>query len=187
MTCICGEDPGFGPCETHNPEAFAAWLAEEVPRLAKARAEGDPIYRRGVEEMTVDAASVPELAELRAALSDLAREQLDNDWGLVTSMESWPSAWEFALAARDDWRNMVLPYERNALRERLAAFTANNEYPLGDDHDEVSLSGALRGGSSEELRQEAQGLAEIARCAMELERMLRDHAAGWSTTAADYP
>ncbi|MGV9535052.1 hypothetical protein ACWEU6_22035 [Streptosporangium sandarakinum] len=183
--CLCGQE-AICPCEIHEPEAFTTWLTEKAPRLAKARADGDPIYNRSLDDMADHTANVPELAELRAALSDLAREQLEKDWDLTLGMEPWPDAWEFALTARDSWRDMVLPCERNALRERLAAATLNDEYPLGYK-DEVDLSGQLRPVSNEDLWKEAQALAEIARRALELERMLRDHAGGWATAATQYP
>ncbi|MFF4417445.1 hypothetical protein ACFYY8_33390 [Streptosporangium sp. NPDC001559] len=182
--CMCeahAHDPGLSPCETHTPETFAAWLTEKAPRVAAARAAGDPLA--DLYPLPERAADVAELANLRAALSEPAHELLETEWDLVNGHgEQWPHANEFALAARDSWQDMVPVYERNVLREELASATIG-DYPIDDR--ELGRSG-LRVATSEELLEEADELAVLVQHAQAMERMLRDHAAGRATTVADY-
>ncbi|GHE48274.1 hypothetical protein GCM10017673_57510 [Streptosporangium violaceochromogenes] len=185
MTCICEAyalDPGLGPCETHDPEAFTAWLSKQAPRVAAAREAGDPLWE--LYPLPARGADVPQFAALRAALSAPAREWLDNEWGLITGGGGpWPHAHELLLAARDSWRDMVPVVERNVLRELLASATGE-DYPV---HDSGELNFyAPKVGTPSDLLEEADTLADIARRALALERMLRDHANDRTSTAADY-
>jgi len=191
--CNCDTAPEFraGPCEIHEAEAFSQWLPGEAPRMAAARKRGDTLYNR--RSFPAQAADVPELANLRAALSDLAREMLDKQWSDLARIpgvdSQWPYANELVLAARDELMTVALMYERNALRSRLAAQMGVKEYPFkgSSEGGEVASEQVMRFFVAEQLRKEADVLAELSRRALELERMLRDHSAGWLTKAADYP
>ncbi|MFJ2034003.1 hypothetical protein [Streptosporangium sp. NPDC087985] len=188
--CNCDTAPGFrvGPCEIHEAAAFAEWLPEEAPRAAAARKSGDPLYSR--RSFPAQAGDVPELANLRAALSEPARELLDKQWSELARVDSqWPYANELVLAARDEWRTVTPVYERDVLRGQLATQMGVKKYPFKDDSEggEIASDQVMRFFVAERLRKEADVLAELSRRALELERMLRDHAAGWSTSATDYP
>lgn len=177
--CNCDIEPEDRPCpcEIHDTEAFVAWLSQAAPRVAAARIAEDPLY--DLYPLPALAADVPELAKLRAALSEPARELLDESWGLMTQSESWPYANELALSARDSWLDMVQAWERDVLREHLRDATT-------DQGSVVETGSSFDPCTAEQLLEEADALARLADRTLALERMLRDHAANGSTTADDY-
>ncbi|MEV5411027.1 hypothetical protein AB0K60_19555 [Thermopolyspora sp. NPDC052614] len=184
--CNCDPDPAcrIGPCATHEAAEYAAWMAETAPRLAAAQAAGDPFINR--DHWPVDAADIPEFAPLRAALSAPARAHFDEEWRSQAEIAEWPGPWETALAIRDAPQAVAASIERDTMRMRLGRHNedaaAFPHYPIGEEYEEFLSADT----TPEDLRAEADALAMLARDALLMERMLRDHAAGRATSADDY-
>lgn len=162
-----------GPCPTHERDARITWLATEWPRYAAATTANDPFIVR--EYWPADAADIPEFAVHRAALSPQARQWFDRDWEDTAGFD-WCMATEQALKIRDDGHALVEAHERNAVRAHLAQAGRDEEYPIGthcDDFEEYTTTASV-----EDLLAEADLLAELARRALAVERLLRSHAAG---------
>lgn len=184
MTCNCGIEHALGPCSTHHRADYLTWLTERAPRLAAAEAQGDPFVDR--QYWDSGAAEIEEFAAYRAALSGVAREHFDQKWDVEARCAEWPSAWETALIIRDTWSTLVAAQERDALRERLAQASRDEEYPIGhhgEDYEEFPDNVA----SAEGLVSEADKLAALSARALHLERMLREHAAGMAQDESDVP
>ncbi|MER6171329.1 hypothetical protein [Streptosporangium sp. NPDC001681] len=183
--CNCDyEEAAIGPCPTHHADDYQAWLTERAPRLAAAEAADDPFLKQLGDNLPY-AEDIPEFTPLRSTLSEPARELFDRDWenGLI---EPWPDSWELALKIRDEWPTLVLPQERDAARLDLAKYVSLDDYPFGAEETSGHENDPYDGGISrtpEQLLEEADQLAELARRATQLEKLLRDHAAGGTTRA----
>jgi hypothetical protein len=184
--CNCDAEPEcrLSPCETHEATEYAAWMAENAPRLAAAQAAGDPfIDRHG---WSSAAADIPEFAPLRAALSAPARAHFDEEWRSQAEIAEWPEPWEAALAIRDAPQAVAASIERDTMRVRLGRHNedaaAFPRYPIGEEYEEFLSADT----TPEDLRAEADALGELARNALRLERMLRDHAVGLTKPATYY-
>ncbi|MGR6915394.1 hypothetical protein ACU635_14210 [[Actinomadura] parvosata] len=172
--CDVPEEARLGPCPTHATDEYRAWVEETAPRYAKALNATDPFIDR--EDWPADASQIPEFQPLRNALSPEAREVFDDDWQLEADHGEGLDAWETALTIRDTWPDLVLGYERDALRCKLSQAGRDGQYPIGHSSDDPYDS--TQPFANEQLLEEADQLAELARRAQHLERMLRDHAAG---------
>ncbi|MFC7582465.1 hypothetical protein ACFQYP_00645 [Nonomuraea antimicrobica] len=174
--CNCDAPPEarIGPCPTHEADEYRMWTTEKAPRYAEAAAARDPFIDR--DEWPSDAAEIPEFQALRNALSGPARDMFDYDWQLEADHGEGLDAWETALTIRDTWAELVLGYERDALRHKLAQASREDQYPIGHPMDDAYDSTTPF--THEQLLAEADELAELVRRAQQVERLLRDHAAG---------
>ena len=182
--CMGPHDMLICPCEGCEPEKFDQWFKERAPRLARARAVGDPIYDFESDDLSDFFEALPEFAQLKAALSELAQSRLEDEWGYARGGE-WPSGPEFVLMVRDEWRNLVLPLERDTLRAEISGMVNSTEYPLSGHMEsgyEMDLDAPL---TPADLEAEAEELEELAARVTAMAQMIRDHLRGRTTTAAE--
>lgn len=175
-TCPCdyADEPGADPCSEHKPDEYQEWLAAQAPRLAAAKAAGDPFLDQ--KYLPEDATKIPEFRAFRAALSDVGRARFDEEWELTVAYDHFPNAWEMALAIRDSPTEMIAPRERNALRRQVANLCLDEGYPISG-HGVDCYEFSTRVATPKELLTEADRLAEVASHMRRVEEMLREHAA----------
>lgn len=170
--CHLTDSARIGPCARHAPEVRNNWLKQSAPRLAAALADGDPFVQ--VIEQRPQADQVPEFAPLRDQLSDIACAFFDHEWAINVEVGEYPHLWEDALTVRDRWRELAPAVERDALRRMVADLCDSDVYPVGESFWELFDSGPA---APEHLEREADKLGNVARHALELEQMIRDHLA----------
>lgn len=179
--CDVPEESRLGPCPTHNPDTYRTWITNKAPRLAAAEAASDPFIER-LSQQFPDACDIPEFDAYRKSLSEDAVQLFDKDWENGLS-EAWPDQWELALKIRDDWQALVLPQERQALRVTVTHSSGADEYPFSEDESSPYSRDLDTVRTPTELLEEADQLAKFITEARQLERMLRDHAAGGTLRA----
>lgn len=183
MRCACELTSGAltPPCATHHPQAHTSWLAEHAPRVGAAHAVDDPLC--AVSQFPTDAAMVAEFCDLRAALSSPAREDFDLEWVLRASTR-WPGPCEFVLTVRDNWPSMILAQERDTVRQGLRRLLSSSEH-LAEASSSRETQTPDGHATADDLRAEAETLAELAGRAHQVERMIHDHLAGGACCVTD--
>lgn len=176
LFCNC-EDPELAmcPCSIHAPEQYKAWLLVHAPRVCAAEEANDPLVGKYTDaegyESYPPAGEMEEFSALRSALSGFARDQFDEVWELERKYGEWPERLESVLHIRDEWASLILPTERQAVREEVKPDLGAGQYPFATE-DVFSGEGPA---PIEDLKAEVEGLAQIAKAALYLKSMIEDH------------